>query len=170
MPCLAKKPFSFAMINGDASVSAMNPSTAFVTSGFAAAAYNGRSDRADAPASVAAATAPLSTRRRAPLTAFSMSLFLVIRSPDQKCDVGGKKKATSRSVVTATARLDENRLRCLFDATLDVERRAHRFCKSYATRARQQLRGSRATPAPLAPQRSAPARRNAPIRGSAQNE
>ena len=37
MPCLAKRPFSLAMISGDASVSAMNPSTAFVTSGCAPA-------------------------------------------------------------------------------------------------------------------------------------
>ncbi len=46
MPCLAKKPFSFAMIKGDASVNAMKPNTAFVTSGFAAAAYSGRGDKA----------------------------------------------------------------------------------------------------------------------------
>ena len=38
MPCFAKNPFSFAMIRGYASVNAMNPKTAFVTSGFAAAA------------------------------------------------------------------------------------------------------------------------------------
>ncbi len=41
MPYLAKKPFSLATISGAASVSAMNPSTAFVVSGVAAAAYSG---------------------------------------------------------------------------------------------------------------------------------
>ncbi len=41
MPYLAKNPFSFATISGAASVSAMKPSTAFVVSGVAAAAYSG---------------------------------------------------------------------------------------------------------------------------------
>ena len=81
MPCFEKKPFSFAMINGEASVSAMKPKTALVTSGFAAAAYSGRSARPDTPASVAA-TAPRITLRRVVLwTSVGTSLSSAIQSP-----------------------------------------------------------------------------------------
>src|SRR6185503_3097325 len=64
MPYLAKSPFSFAMISGAESVSAMKPSTALVVSGVAAAAYSGLGMMAASPPAVAAAAAVLISCRR----------------------------------------------------------------------------------------------------------